>query len=98
MSVNGEKMPQMEKAGSSEPKADVILYCTQWCPGCASARAFLKEHRIEYVEVNIQKDREAAARVRGWANGNETTPTFDIRGEIVVDWDKQRVCELLGIK
>ncbi len=90
-------MPQKEKSGSSEPKAGVILYCTQWCPSCASARAFLKEHHIDFTEVNIQKDREAAARVRGWADGNETTPTFDIGGEIVVDWDKKKVCELLGI-
>jgi hypothetical protein len=48
--------------------------------------------------VDINKDREAAARVRGWADGNETTPTFDIRGQIVVDWDKDRVAELLGIE
>ncbi|MBN2084011.1 MAG: glutaredoxin family protein [Anaerolineales bacterium] len=90
-------MPQNEKTGSSEPKAEVILYCTQWCPGCRSARAFLKEHNIKYVDVDISKDREAAARVRGWADGNETTPTIDIGGEIVVDWDKKKICELLGI-
>jgi glutaredoxin len=91
-------MPQKEKAGSSDPKADVILYCTQWCPGCRAARLFLKENHIDYVDIDIQRDREAAARVRGWADGNETTPTFDIRGQIVVDWDKKRVAELLGIK
>ena len=90
-------MPQKEKAGSSEPKAEVILYCTQWCPSCRSARAFLKQHGIEYVEVDIGRDRAAAARVREWANGNETTPTFDIGGEIVVDWDRERVAGLLGI-
>ena len=83
--------------GASEGTGEVILYCTPWCPSCASARAFLKEHHIEYLEINIQKDREAAARVRGWADGNETTPTFDIGGRIVVDWDKERVSELLGI-
>ncbi len=81
-----------------EPASDVVLYCTQWCPGCRSARAFLKGHHIDYVEVDISKDRAAAARVRDWADGNETTPTFDIRGKIVVDWDKQQVAELLGIK
>jgi glutaredoxin len=80
-----------------EPAADVVMYCTSWCPSCRMARVFLKEHRIEYVEIDIQRDREAAARVRGWANGNETTPTFNIRGQIVVDWDRDRVEELLGI-
>jgi glutaredoxin len=89
------KQPQKDPAPGRA--ADVVLYCTSWCPGCRMARAFLKEHRIEYVEVDIQRDRDAAARVRGWAHGHETTPTFDIRGQIVVDWDKQRVMELLGI-
>jgi glutaredoxin len=81
-----------------KPEADVVLYCTEWCPGCRSARAFLKEHSIDYVEVDISKDRAAAARVRGWADGNETTPTFDIRGTIVVDWDRRKVEELLGVE
>jgi glutaredoxin len=80
-----------------KPEADVVLYCTEWCPGCRSARAFLKENKIDYVEVDISKDRAAAARVRGWADGNETTPTFDIRGNIVVDWDRRKVAELLGL-
>jgi mycoredoxin len=87
-------MPQKKEEGS----AKVILYCTPWCPSCGRARAFLKQHHIEYVEVDISRDREAAARVRGWADGNETTPTFDIGGQIVVDWDPERVAELLGIE
>jgi glutaredoxin len=91
-------MPPNTKSKGTEGASEVILYCTPWCPGCRSARAFLNEHRIEYTEVDISRDRAAAARVRGWANGNETTPTFDIGGEIVVDWDKQRVAELLGIE
>jgi thioredoxin reductase (NADPH) len=81
-----------------EPEADVVMYCTPWCPNCRSARRFLKENDIDYVEVDISKDRAAAARVRGWADGNETTPTFNIRGTILVDWDQQRLAELLGVE
>jgi glutaredoxin len=90
-------MTPKEKDDVTGPAADVIVYCTQWCPSCRAARQFLKEHNIAYVEIDIQRDREAAARVRGWADGNETTPTFDIRGQIVVDWDRETVSELLGI-
>jgi len=36
--------------------------------------------------------------VRGWADGNETTPTFNIRGTIVVDWDQRKVAQLLGLR
>ncbi|GAB4533222.1 MAG: hypothetical protein Kow0063_14910 [Anaerolineae bacterium] len=79
------------------PTADVIIYCTPWCPACRRARAYLEEHGIEYVEVDISTDRAAAERVRGWANGNETTPTFDIKGTIVVDFDRARLDQVLGI-
>ncbi len=83
-------------SASSKQQPEVVLYCTPWCPGCVNARAWLKEHRIRYTEVDISRDREAAARVRGWADGNETTPTLDIGGTIVVDWDEWRMEELLA--
>jgi glutaredoxin len=81
----------------AEPNADVIMYCTEWCPSCRLARAFLERHGIPYAEIDISKDRTAAKLVRGWANGNETTPTFNIRGTIVVDWEQKKVAELLGL-
>jgi glutaredoxin len=81
-----------------EPTADVVLYCTSWCPTCRRAREFLKQHGIAYVEIDIGKDRAAAARVRQWANGNETTPTFNIKGTIIVDFDQDRLKQVLGLK
>jgi glutaredoxin len=79
------------------PAADVVLYCTPWCPSCPRARTYLKERGIAYVEVDISRDREAARRVRGWANGNETTPTFDVKGTIIVDFDRAKVEQALKI-
>ena len=40
----------------------------------------------------------AAAKVRGWANGNETTPSFDINGTIIVDFYQARLWAALGMK
>jgi len=85
--------PQAEPA----PTADVVMYCTPWCPDCRRARAYLKERNIAYVEVDISRDRAAAQRVRGWANGNETTPTFNIRGTIIVNFDQAKINQALGI-
>ena len=81
-----------------EPHGGIVLYCTPWCGACRRARAYLDDRNIEYSEVNISKDRAAASRVRGWANGNETTPTFNIDGTIVVDFDKDRLDEVFGVK
>ena len=43
-------------------------------------------------------DRVAAAQVREWTGGHETTPTLNVRGTIVVEFDQNRVAKLLGIK
>ena len=87
-----DRQPQAQ----SEPSAEVVLYCTPWCPACRKARAYLQEHGIQYVEVDISRDRAAAQRVRGWANGNETTPTFNIKGTIIVDFDPAKLDRVFG--
>lgn len=89
------KIAALTSSALPEAKADVVLYCTPWCPDCRRAREYLRRQGVAYVEVDISRDRAAAARVRGWANGNETTPTFDIGGTIIVDYDEARVAEAL---
>jgi len=79
------------------PEADVIMYCTSWCPGCKRARVWLKEKGIPFVEIDVTKDRAAAGRVRGYANGNETTPCFDIKGTIILNFDLPKVEKALGL-
>jgi glutaredoxin len=85
-----------ETENGSEPDADVVMYCTPWCQDCPEARRYFKEHDIPYVEIDISRDRAAARRVRGWANGQETTPTINIRGQVIVTFNQARVEEALG--
>lgn len=88
----------LEPESVVEPAGDVVMYCTQWCPGCRRARAFFSERGIQFTEIDITRDRKAAARVREWANGNETTPTFNIGGQILVDYDQGKLEKLLGLQ
>lgn len=81
-----------------EPTAEVVMYCTSWCPGCRRARLFFADHKIKYVEVDITKNRAAAGRVREWNRGNETTPTFKIRGQVLVEFEEDKISRALGIK
>ncbi len=81
-----------------EPEADVVMYCTPWCPACRRARAYFNENDVPFVEVDITRDRSAAERVRGWASGYETTPTFKIKGKVIVNFKRKEVAEVLGIE
>ena len=90
--------PVAQPQAAPAPTADVVMYCTPWCPDCKRARAYLQGRNIAYVEVDISRDRAAAQRVRGWANGNETTPTFNIKGTIIVGFDQAKINQVLGIR
>jgi glutaredoxin len=85
-------------ASLQEPDDEVVMYCTSWCPGCRQARAYLQEHGISYREIDITLDRAAAGRVRLWAGGFETTPTFKVRGQVLVGFEKHKLAPLLGIE
>mgnify|MGYP003926348811 CR=1 FL=1 len=86
---------EAEVAAASPPAGGVVLYCTRWCGDCRRARAWLEEHGIRYTEVDVNANPAAARKVRQWANGNLVTPTFDINGTIVVDFDVAKLTELL---
>jgi glutaredoxin len=79
-------------------EADLVMYCNQWCPACRRARVFLQQHNIKFVEIDIARNREAAAQIRRWNNGNETTPTFDVKGKIITNFKQAELEEALGIK
>ena len=92
-----------QKTGEPEKKAlphgGVVMYCNAWCPDCRKARAWLKRHGIEYTEIDVHSTPGAAEQVRKWANGNLVTPTFDVDGVIILDFDEGKLSEVvLGSK
>jgi glutaredoxin len=76
----------------------ITMYCTDWCPACRRARAFFKINNVPFREVNISRDRQAAAEVRNFTGGYETTPTFNVRGTVVINFDVEKISKLLGIE
>lgn len=73
------------------PEGDVIMYCNSWCLDCKRARAWLAERNIDYIEIDVDEYPAAAKIVRSVADGNLVTPTFDVRGKIIVDFDKEKL-------
>ena len=79
------------------PHGGIVMYCTPWCPDCRKARQWLQECGLEFQEVDVTRNRQAADQVRSWTGGSLVTPTFDIDGTIVIDYDRTRLAELLKI-
>lgn len=77
---------QRAVAEFSPPQGGIVLYCTSWCPDCKRVRRWLEERGMQYAEYDIDVEPGAAARVKGWANGNRTTPTIDVDGRVIVGY------------
>ena len=54
----------------------VTMYSTPWCGYCQRLKAQMSREGIEYVEVDIERDPEAAAFVESVNGGNQTVPTL----------------------
>ncbi|WP_329484761.1 mycoredoxin [Kribbella sp. NBC_01484] len=53
----------------------VTMYSTPWCGYCHRLKGQLKRAGIEFTEVDIEQQPEAAQLVEKINNGNQTVPT-----------------------
>lgn len=86
---------EQPKQADDLPQGGIVMYCTKWCSDCRNARDWLKSHNLEFTEVDIYAHPLAAQKVREWAGGKQITPTFDIDGVIIIDFDVEKLSEVL---
>lgn len=53
----------------------ITMYSTPWCGYCHRLKGQLKRAGIEFTEVDIEQQPEAAQLVEKINNGNQTVPT-----------------------
>ncbi|MGP8271893.1 MAG: glutaredoxin family protein [Terracidiphilus sp.] len=59
---------------------NVQMYSAAWCGDCRAARKFLDSHGIEFTEINVDTDPDAAAEVVRQV-GKRAIPQLVIDGE-----------------
>ncbi len=74
--------------------AKVRVYWRPGCGFCTSLKRQLDRAGLATEAINIWADPEAAAFVRRHANGNETVPTVDVAGTVVVNPPAKAVLSL----
>lgn len=74
----------------------VRLYTTPTCPYCYTLKEFLKEHNIDFEEIDVSKN-EMAREEMIKKTGAMAVPVVEIEGEMVVGFDKEKICKLLNI-
>lgn len=75
----------------------IKIYSTPTCPYCVTLKNFLKEKGIEFKDIDVSMD--AAARDEMVEkSGQMGVPVADINGQVVIGFDRDKICELLKIE
>ena len=77
--------------------SEVRVFSTTTCPYCFTLKEFLKEHNVEFEDIDVSKDKKAAKEMIE-KTGQMGVPVIEIDGEFVVGFDRQRISELLNIQ
>lgn len=74
----------------------VRVFSTPSCPYCVALKSFLKEHNIEFKDIDVAQDLEAQKEMIE-KSGQYEVPVLDIDGEIIVGFNQERIKQLLKI-
>ena len=74
----------------------VKVYSTPGCPYCITLKMFLKEHNIEFENIDVSKDEKAVEEMVE-KSGQMGVPVIEIDGAIIVGFDKEQISKLLKI-
>ena len=75
----------------------ITVYSTPACPYCHRLKDFLKQNNKEFNDVDVSKDRKAAAEMIN-KSGQMGVPVTEIDGKIIIGFDREQISEILGIK
>lgn len=74
---------------------NVEIYTTPSCGYCHAAMEFFEENKVEYVEHDITKDKEAKRALM--KKGYMSVPVIVVNGEEMLGFDKEKLTSLLEL-
>lgn len=67
--------------------SEIKVYSTPTCPYCHMLKEFLRERKVEFRDVDVSRDHEAAHEMIE-KSGQMGVPQIEINGKIIVGFDK----------
>ena len=74
----------------------VRVFITPACPYCYTLKEWLKEHQVEFEDIDVAKDAEAREEMIK-KSGQIGVPVVEIDGQFIIGFDKEKICQLLNI-
>ncbi len=75
---------------------NITIYSTPTCHFCHAAKDWFTENNIPFTDYNVQTDLEKRQEMAA-KSGGMAVPVFDIDGEVIVGFDKEKIAALVGI-
>ncbi len=75
----------------------VLLFSTSTCSWCRRAKRYLKERRVPFKEVNIERDPDAAREIVRKI-GQTGVPVIKIGNRWIVGFDREKIDRELARK
>ncbi|MEM2954980.1 MAG: glutaredoxin domain-containing protein [Candidatus Nanoarchaeia archaeon] len=74
----------------NKKEAKVKVYSTPTCPYCWMAKEFLKEKGIEFEDIDVSSNREAAVEMIR-KTGMTGVPQIEINGKMIIGFDREAI-------
>ena len=72
----------------------ITVYTLPHCGHCKALKAFLSRKNIEFNDINVDENNEAAEEIIG-KTGQSGFPVIDIGGELIIGFDEKEMEEKL---
>jgi thioredoxin reductase (NADPH) len=92
-------MPKRSTDLYSLKPSSITVYSTTWCPDCKRAKQFFGEQRVQYLNVDIERDLKAMAFVEKINGGKRIIPTIIFPdGNILTEPSNAQLANELGLQ
>ncbi len=75
----------------------IKIYTTPICPYCTTLKNFLKEHNIDFEDIDVSQNEKLKDEIIE-KTGQLGVPILDVDGELIVGFDKEKISKILGIE
>ena len=75
---------------------EVKIYTTPTCPWCKKAKAFLKENKVAYKEIDVSND-DAASKEMIKVSGQMSVPVVSVDGTVIIGFDEEKLRKALKL-
>jgi glutaredoxin len=81
------------KAAADQPRPEIRMYATDWCPHCRRAQAFFAKQGIRYTHIDIEKSEAGRAEYRSL--GGRGVPLIVVGSQRMSGFGEERMMQML---